>query len=97
MGDATSVLVAVDLTLLGDDGPNEGEEGFASSFGSVAPEFLLQVLFAGPVAAVIGEEKILFRAGENFLPAETVGDEEEDVFGFERRRRLLRVRGSDEN
>ena len=43
--DAAFVLVAVDLTLLGDNGQDEREERFAALFGGVAQNSFLQVVF----------------------------------------------------
>src|SRR6267142_1789539 len=80
--DAAFGLVTDDLALGGDDAPEKGKERHAAIAAVVAPEFVLEAFGLAPDATAFGIEKRGIRAGENFLPAEAVGDDEDDVAGF---------------
>ena len=79
-GHAALGLVAVDLALLGDDGPEERHQGLATGLGRVAPEGLLQSVDVRHAAIFLGHQD-LFGAAEYFLPAQAVGHQQHDVFG----------------
>jgi len=87
VGDASNAafgLIAEDLTLGGGDVPQKREQGFAAVVGVVAPKFALEAFRLTPDPAVFGIEKRGIRAGENFLPADAVGDDEDNVARFGR-------------
>lgn len=81
--DAAFGLVADDLALLRDDSPKKREQSFAAVVDVVAPEFALQAFGPTPDSAVFGIEKRRIGTGENFLPAEAVNDDEDDVARLE--------------
>ena len=46
------------LPLFRNDGPEKGEEYIPALLWSLAPEILFEIIFAGPIAAVVGEEQV---------------------------------------
>src|SRR6266481_435300 len=82
VSDAAFGLVTDDLASRGDDAPEKGKERLAAIADVVAPEFVLEAFRLAPDAAAFGIEKRGIGAGENLLPAEAVGDDEDNVAGF---------------
>jgi len=89
------------LSLLGDYSPNERHQYFAPFFGSAAPVRFFQSgsFFTLPFFLFISDSSAPV---ENFLPAKSVGHDENDVLGLIAsgevgRERLLRVRSTAES
>src|SRR6266404_3051747 len=91
-GDAAFGLVAEDLAACGDRGPQEREQGLAAFARVGAPEFAPQLLLLIPDAAVLLVQQERVGAGEYFLPANTITDDEHDVARLGRTR-CLSARG----
>src|SRR4029077_2238898 len=91
-GDAAFGLVAEDLAARGDRGPQEREQGLAAFARIGAPEFAPQLLLLLPAAAVFLVQQQGVGAGEYFLPAKTIADDEHDV-ARPGRARCLSARG----
>jgi hypothetical protein len=75
------VAIAPELALLRNGVPQKGKQGFAPGFKSVTPEIGADGVGAAVVAELFGERHFL-GAAEDFLPAQAVGSDEENVFCF---------------
>lgn len=76
-GDAAEVLIADELAVLGDRVPEEGHERLASVRRGISPEGRLER--SDVFDAVVLVHQSLICAGEDFLPAESVDENEEGV------------------
>ena len=81
-GDAAFGLIAEDLAFLGNGRPEKRKKQFSTFVDVRAPVVALEVVGFGPDAAVFGVEQSGIGAGENFLPAKAVGNDEDDGFCF---------------
>ncbi len=81
IGVGAFVAIAEDLSLLRNHLPNKRHQRLAAFFRAVAPIGLLQRGFIFYFAVLLVHQR-LFRAVEDFLPAESVGHDEDDVLRF---------------
>src|ERR1700733_12110622 len=78
VGVGAFVAITENLALLGDDLPNERHQDFAALVGGAAPVGLFQGGFIFRFAVLLVHQRF-FGAVEDFLPAETVSHNEDDV------------------
>jgi hypothetical protein len=76
-------LIAEDLSLLGNHAPQERKQCFAPFGNIVAPELASEFIRVSPDAAVLLMHESWIGAGEDFLPAQSVTDDQDDIAGFE--------------
>ena len=81
VGVGAFVAIAENLALLGDDLPDERHQDFAALVGGAAPVGFFQRGFIFHFAVLFVHQRF-FGAVEDFLPAKTVGHDEDDVLRF---------------
>lgn len=84
------VLIAEEPALLGEGAPEEGEKFLPARIGGGGEKLCFEQADVAAVPEAVGGEEGCVGAAEDFLPAEAVAHDEDDVFGGGR---LLGVRG----
>ena len=84
------LVIAEDLSLLGNHVPQERKQCFAAFGNIVAPELASEFIRVSPDAAVLLIHESWIGAGEDFLPEQSVTDDQDDIAGFQRMHRKLR-------
>src|ERR1700730_2943697 len=76
---AALVLIPEDLPALCNGTPKERKQGLAALVHIVAPEVAVELFWLGPDPSLSVVHQVLFSAGEDFLPAQSVRDDQYDV------------------
>jgi hypothetical protein len=80
-------LIAENLPMLGDSAPQKGEQQRAPLGCARPPIALSQILVGYPAPAFLVVQQILFRAGEDLLPAQSIAHDQYHGLRLVRRQR----------
>ena len=84
-GVGPAIAIAEDLSIPRNHRPQKGHQRLPARLRSVPPIILLELCNIGNRAPFLGHQRG-FRAFEDFLPAEAVGHDEDDIVSLMRRR-----------